>query len=102
MQLNIDLNGILAQKALSVNGIVNESMMAMEETAELAKEISKLNREHRYTKRISHADNFISELADVLITSNMISIYYGIDLIKLLPDAIKKKEAEINRKLEAE
>lgn len=101
MQISIYLDSILAQKALRQNGIVNESMMAMEETAELAKEISKLHRKHKFTKRITNAESFVNELADVLITANMIAIHYGIDLTEMLPDAIEAKEAEINRKLEA-
>lgn len=98
MRLVIDLNEKLAQKAVFVNGIDKESMMAMEETAELAQAISKFNRQHSFINR----DNLLKELADVLITTNMIFSYYGEDISELLPIAIEIKEAEINRKLGAE
>lgn len=98
MRLVIDLNERLAQKAVFVNGIDKESMMAMEETAELAQAISKFNRQHSLINR----DNLLKELADVLITTNMILSYYGEDISKLLFFFIKIKESEISCKLEAE
>ena len=101
MIITIELNDILAKKALLQNGIVQESLMAMEETAELAKEISKLNREYKYTHRITHQNNFLEELADVIITSNMIAKHYDIDLEEVLPSIIKHKEEKIRAKLEA-
>lgn len=102
MRIELELDDTLARDAINENGVTIESLCAMEECAEFSKEISKLMRGLRYTKRVTHQTEFTAELADVIITANMLASYYKIDLGKHLPEIIKIKEGEIRRKLNRE
>lgn len=86
-------------------GIKMQSLVAMEELAELQKAISKLVRNpEEKTKPLEFKglrNNLIEEMADVLICMDQLIEYYQIQGIEI-QDAIQAKQARQRRRLEEE
>lgn len=86
-------------------GIKMQSLVAMEELAELQKAISKLvrNSEER-TKSLEFKGlrhNLIEEMADVIICMDQLKEYYSINLVEI-QDIIQAKQKRQAKRLEEE
>lgn len=93
------------QETMDRYGIEKQSLVAMEELAELQKAISKLVRNpEEKTKPLEFKglrNNLIEEMADVLICMDQLIEYYQIQGIEI-QDAIQAKQERQAKRLEGE
>lgn len=93
------------QETMDRYGIEKQSLVAMEELAELQKAISKLVRNpEEKTKPLEFKglrNNLIEEMADVLICMDQLIEYYQIQGIEI-QDAIQAKQEKQAKRLEGE
>lgn len=87
------VNSEINKKAVLVHGITTESVVCMEELAELAKEISKCLRGE------GDIGSLTEEMADVYICLDMLKLMYNIDA-EQLQDEISYKQHRTLKRLE--
>lgn len=84
-------------------GIERQSLVAMEELAELQKAISKLVRNPEKTKPLAFEglrNNLIEEMADVIICMDQLKEFYGIDHCEIQRVIDSKQKRQAKRLLE--
>jgi len=70
------------KKLIAINGFESQYVMCVEEMSELTKELCKLKRYGEdESKRAQIIDNIIIEIADVLLTTEVMKEYFGFDLV---------------------
>lgn len=90
------MDGLEIEKLVKKNGIKNQSVIAMEECAELIQAISKCLRSKEAIP-IKERMNLIEEMADVMICLEELQIMYYIDDEELYAMKQKKENRLIER-----
>ena len=84
----------IVEESVNLYGELLQSVVCMEELAELTQQLSKC------VRGIQNMDELISEVADVHICLEMIKEIYGIDENKLQCEIYRKQERQRKRMIE--
>ena len=87
----IKVDKTVNEKAVLRHGITTQSVVCIEEMAELQKEISK------FIRGKGNKDNLIEEMADVYICLNMLAKMYGVTDQQLNVEILRKQKRTLKR-----